>query len=544
MQNRNAETAPSHVLIVNDDESLQAQLESIVRKSGMLCETATGPDAVRKIVKSAAASRFAAALIVDGTSGKPCIEYAAAIVQNDPYISCILILCEPDNRTLVRALRLGVCDAITLPLKTGETLRAIERAVSVNRNKRQMYRTSLQARDITKIHRRLMIGTEYELKSFRPDFNKRLENAFFPAYEAGGDFGRCLCLDDNRLLMIVGDTSGHDIKSAFVSVYFMGLGRGLIEKNTSPDEVLEFFNNFLVRKWNAHPDPDDIIMSMGTCYVLLDFEKREISCSSNGAPSPILFTDTLDVVALGGNAPPLGWFDQPPAAPTTFPMPLSGCIVAYTDGLMDMSDGSLCPMALADAILGIEPGGSASNSVFENQADDVYVQRFAWTEASFGEGLLLRPLCSHVFFRSDLDRIDEFQARWEKTIRTILPGLPRSRRREILLVCREALINAVEHGHAPDGNCQCRFSMACHGTKSLRIRIKGDACPVPYPRTSYSSPKSDTHIPFGMKIIHGLVDSYVHDVKNNSILLDFNLASNLHRQTPDEDTNELLMILP
>jgi serine phosphatase RsbU (regulator of sigma subunit) len=543
VQNRNAETAPSHILIVNDDASLQAQLESIVRKSGMLCETATGPDAVRKIVKSAAAVRFAAALIVDGTAGKPCIEYAAAIAQSDPYISSILILCEPDNRTLVRALRLGVCDAITLPLKTGEGLRVIERAVTINRNKRQMYRTSLQARDITKIHRRLMIGAEHELKSFLPGLHKRLESAFFPAYEAGGDFGRCLCLDDHRMLMIVGDTSGHDIKSAFVSVYFMGLGRGLVMKSTSPGEIFDIFNRFLVRKWNAHPEPDDIIMSVGACYVLLDFDKREISCSCNGVPSPVLFTDTLDFVELGGSAPPFGWFDEPPAAPQTFPMPKSGCIVAYTDGLLDLSDGTMCRMALADALLGIEPGGSASNSVFENQSDDVYVQRFSWADPA-GDQSLLRPLCTHVFRRSDLDRIDEFQAQWERTLRTLLPGLPRQRRREILLVCREALINAVEHGPALRGDCQCRFIMACHGTKSLRIRIRGDAVCDTQDSTYPSSNKADSHIPFGMKIIHGLSDSYAHDVKNNSILLDFDLASSIHRHAPDEDTNELLMILP
>lgn len=546
MQNRNAETSPSHVLIINDDGILQPQLEAVVRKCGMDFETASTMEAVRMILKSAGTDYFAAAFVVDGFSGKPGIECAAYIFQKEPYISCILIQYELDNTTLLRALRMHVSDVMTQPVKEGSLLHSLERALSLNRQKRRAYRTSVQARDMTKIHRRLMTGSDFSLKDFRSDYRKRLETSFFPAFDAGGDFGRCVRLDDQRLLILSGDTSGHDLKSGFVSAYFLGLNRGMLMMKASPEEIFNSFNNFLINVWNAGCGDDEVQTSIGVCFILLDFENKEISCSCNGVPIPILCTDSMDVTFLGENGPPLGWFDQSIAPTRTFRMPDCGCIVTYTDGLLDLGDGSLCTLGMSDAILGIAPESSVSNSIFENQHDDVFVQRFAWERITSDESHVIRPICNMNIGGGDLENIDVFQLKWEKTLRAILPGLPRVKRREILLCCREALINALEHGCKCSGETRCSFTMACYGRNSLRVRIKGDAVGADPLCKCATYTKPDAHIPFGLKIIHGYADSFVYDEKNNSILLDFNLTSAActRNYMTDEDNNETLMLLP
>jgi DNA-binding response OmpR family regulator len=546
VQKRNAETSPSHVLIINDDDALQAQLESVVRKSGMIVETASTRAAAHALAKSEALHDISSAIIVDGVDGWPALEYAAMLLQHDRFLSCILILLEHDTGTLLRALRLRVCDALTQPLDEGELSRALIKAITLNKHKRAALVTKMQTRDVTKIHRRLLTGREFSFKDFRPDYRKRMESAFFPAFTAGGDFGRCLRLDDQRLLIIYGDTSGHDIKSGFISAYFLGLNRGMLMLKTEPQKIFEAFNQFLINTWNKGRDDDEVITSIGVCFIILDFEKKEISCSCNGVPSPILCDDNLDVVLLGEKSQPLGWFDEPIAPTRIFKMPENGCIVTFTDGLFDLGDGSLCMLGMADVILGIAPDSSASNSLFERQRDDVFAQRFAWAKDASTHARIIRPICNHAFKITDIGSIDALQDKWEKTLRTVLPGLPKNKRVEILLCCREAVINAVEHGGRCSGESECRFTMACYGPQNLHIRISGRAAGSDGSCACNPFNKPDTHIPFGMKIIHGYADSFVYDEKNNSLLLDFNLTSVAYtrKYQTDGDNNETLMLLP
>jgi len=511
----------------------------------MIVEAALTKDDIRGKVAHVEQGHFSVALIVDGADGKPAIEYAAYLLQHDPHLSCVLILFELDSGLLMRALRLHVADVVTQPLKDGTLLNVMERAIAINRHKHMAYLSFVQARDMTKIHRRLMAGREFSFKDFRPDYRKRLENVFFPAYAAGGDFGGCIRMDDHRMLIISGDVSGHDIKSGFISAYFLGLNRGMLMLKAEPEYIFDAFNKFLIDVWNAGCDEDEIATSISVCFILLDFAKKEVSCSCNGLPSPILCDDSMEVTFLGSNGPPLGWFAEPIAPVRTFPMPDCGCIVTFTDGLLDLGTQSLCPLGMADAILGISPESSASNSIFENQSDDVFVQRFAWERIVASESRVIRPLCSDEFHFSDLGGIDTFQERWNTTIRTVLPGLPKVKRREILLCCREAVINAVEHGCRCLGESKCRLTMACYGRNILRVRVKGEAPGEAGSCKCEPYRKPDAHVPFGMKIIHGYADSFVYDEKNNSILLDFNLTSAAitRRYQTDEDNNETLMLL-
>ena len=58
----------------------------------------------------------------------------------------------------------------------------------------------------------------------------------------GGDFINVLPIGDERFLFLAGDVSGHDVRAAFVSAYFQGMMRGLLEHNSSLQDVLQLFN--------------------------------------------------------------------------------------------------------------------------------------------------------------------------------------------------------------------------------------------------------------------------------------------------------------
>ena len=541
MRNGNAESPSSHVLVVCNDDTLLGRLEFVVRRCGLIPERAATREEVHRILDAADIERFACVLVVDGTDGKPAIEYAAYLLQRDPHLCSILILYETDKHILLRALRLRVRDVLTQPVDEAELQASLEKAAAMSLHRRLAMVSKLQAREVTKIHRRLMTGHQFLLKSFRPDYRKKVESAFFPACEAGGDFGVCAKLDDDRILLIFGDISGHDYKSSFISAYFLGVNRGMLLLGAKPREVFESFNKFLVENWNAACPADDIPTSIALGYAILDFKQKEISYCCNGVPPPVLCDDMLNVSFLGGSNPPLGWFAGAVASVETVPMPECGCIVMATDGLEGLSDGSLCTLGMADAILSLSPDSSAKNAIFERQSDDIFIQRFAWEKVGDERGLL-RPICHQQMASTDTASIDAFQHMWDKTLRAIVPGLSGKRRREILLSCREALVNAMEHGCACEGS-RCRLTMARLGRETLRIRIQGDAVGASCDCEPYRKP--DAHIPFGLKIIHGYADSFVYDEKNNSIILDFRVTTaDTAGEDPDEFSNETIMLLP
>ena len=62
---------------------------------------------------------------------------------------------------------------------------------------------------------------------------------YHPCHEAGGDSVSFFALDASRVLIVAADVSGHDLKSAFISAYFQGMLRGMVEQHASIKDVLD-----------------------------------------------------------------------------------------------------------------------------------------------------------------------------------------------------------------------------------------------------------------------------------------------------------------
>ena len=252
-----------------------------------------------------------------------------------------------------------------------------------------------------------------------------------------------------------------------------------------------------------------------------------ITCSCNGFPLPLLCNDALEVTKLGENRPPLGWFDGPVAPKQTYPMPESGCLVMFSDGLAELDAGNdmLCPLALSDAVLDIKPDESTCADILQKQRDDVFVQRVCWAPKSEDGDRLLRPLFHSVCTDDESSNVDACQQRWENVLKTSLQGLSADRRMEIVLSCREAALNAIEHGSKCVTKRACKVTMAVVGCDVLRVCVRDEAGGPP----SAVSTKPDHHIPFGMKIIKGYADLCRYDTEHHALVLEFFLDAHLKR---------------
>ena len=520
------------ILIVAETLQERYLIESVVLAKGMIPVFASTMPVVRNLVRGAAECSFQCTLVAENVVGKSGLECAAWLFQHDPNTSCILLADVLEPAMLVKAIRLGICDVLSRPFKEEELSVAIDRALYLSRSKRASFHVTMQARHATQIHRRMVTSRDYLPKNseFMPNFDKRLETVFFPALEAGGDLGNTYTLDDHRFLIIAGDVSGHDVSAGFVSTYFMGLFRGMLKKGAQPEEILLTVQDYLLKRWNEARESRDIITSIGVCCLLMDFEKMLIHCSCNGFPLPILCSDSLEITKLGKASPPLGWFDKPLAPTLVYALPKSGCIVLFTDGLMDLgSTNNPCMLALADEVLGLTPEEAAFASIMDMQRDDIFVQRFAWADKSCHEALM-RPLYSGTCEYDKNDDIDECEARWESVLRRSLPGLSQSRRIEILLCCREASLNAMEHGCCGRARRSCTLTMVFINHGILRVDVRVNDSEI-QERTRINKPEG--HIPFGMKIIRGYADSLSYDERKNVLVMDFILNSPYDRPHDD-----------
>jgi hypothetical protein len=75
----------------------------------------------------------------------------------------------------------------------------------------------------------------------------RLEAAYVPAQEVGGDFYQVLEQPDGSTLIVVGDVSGKGLKAAMTGTLAIGALRTLSSENLRPGELLERLNREMVR---------------------------------------------------------------------------------------------------------------------------------------------------------------------------------------------------------------------------------------------------------------------------------------------------------
>ncbi len=486
-------------------------VREVLGAKGFVLEFVSSAGELRPLLRKTLSGSFDCVLIDSRFGDRPGVDTAAWILQQDCAVSCILVEEAPEKPLLLRALRMGLSDVLERPLDPYVLEYAVEKALVAAQNKRGSSYFVLQARDATRISRRIMNGEKDLPASFMPDWSRRLEQVLLPAVEAGGDFASVHPLDDHRLLFIAGDVSGHDVVSGFVSSFFLGICSGMIARGAPPEAVFAYIQHFLAAVWNPRAEEGEVPTSLAACFAVLDFRERTLSTCCNGFPSPVLFGEDLNVVRPGVPSPPLGWFDGKIAPVVTTPLPEEGCLLFFSDGLLDCVKTGPCAIARADAILGMTSGDDEGDFP-GGLKDDIMVLRFAWKKGA--AAVFLRPLCGSICRLEGPEDVDGCQKRWEKALNGALPLLSRDRKAEILLACREAALNVVQH---VPGTGACRVAVALSGPNLLRASFHPVKASVPVSRPA----REAGHIPFGRRIIAAFAE--VRESEDGGLLLSFRL---------------------
>ena len=471
-ESNRAPLAGKRILVVDDDAGMRLLITHHLKKNGCEVIAASGvEDAKKRFPRNTQAQLDAVVtdyLMPDGT-GLDLLEW---IKEHDHALAAIFVTAVGERELVKRSLRTGACDFLDKPVQIQLLLRSVADAADRTRRQRALEDAESSVQEVGKLQ-------QFMLGSNPARLSEIVDICWHPRHLAGGDLVNVFNLGPERLLVVVADVSGHDLKAGFISAFFQGVVRGMVEKNTPIQEVFSYFNRFLVREWSGGQagggtSPFDVSASVSACAFDIDLARGNLSIWNSGFPIPILADPCGSTRRCGETAShPLGWFEEDSS--TLFQQQLeSGCFVyAWTDGLEDLAGQlGLSPLSLAETLLKAKRD-NVQPAFLNECGDDVLLVRLnLHPERQKQPAGTPGRLLYHEYFQDHVLRIDELQMQWEKCLQTAVPSLPESKLFDLLLCSREAVINGIKHGCAASPDRPCTYEITHHpGNGLLRVTV-------------------------------------------------------------------------
>ncbi len=121
----------TRVLLLDDDAAMLSILLGMLETAGYRCVTATNAEqALGMVVADEAISVVVSDIYMPGITGFEFVDRINAQPLNRPAPRVLLLTAQPSIQTAVEALRLGVCDFLTKPVRPADLLSAVRRAMS------------------------------------------------------------------------------------------------------------------------------------------------------------------------------------------------------------------------------------------------------------------------------------------------------------------------------------------------------------------------------------------------------------------------------
>jgi phosphoserine phosphatase RsbU/P len=162
-------------------------------------------------------------------------------------------------------------------------------------------------------------------------------HSYRTANEVGGDYYDIMALPDGRVVLVVGDASGHGMAAGLVMAIANATLKTALDLDPSPERVLALLNRTLCRTGTNRT-------FMSVFYALLEPSTGEMEYVSAGHPFPLLRHANGCVEELGNGGFPLGMRDPLPVVTRRVTLEPGDLLVLYTDGLPEAVD-SLGKMA-------------------------------------------------------------------------------------------------------------------------------------------------------------------------------------------------------
>lgn len=150
-----------------------------------------------------------------------------------------------------------------------------------------------------------------------------------PAKQVGGDFFDFFFIEDDKLLLVIGDVSGKGIPAAIVMAVVRTLIRDLARHSSSPEEILTETNHLLV-EIQKHPVFITIFLA------IYEITTGMIKYVNAGHQPPYVLNVNNEIKKFGVTTSTIvGMLDDAEYTECEAQLEVNECLVAYTDGIPD-----------------------------------------------------------------------------------------------------------------------------------------------------------------------------------------------------------------
>jgi phosphoserine phosphatase RsbU/P len=179
-----------------------------------------------------------------------------------------------------------------------------------------------------------------------------IAHSYRTANEVGGDYYDLRPLPDGRLVLVVGDASGHGMAAGLVMAIANATLRTALDLDPAPPRVIELVNRALCRTGDRRT-------FMSLFYGLLEPESGHLEHVNAGHPFPLLRRAGGEVKEIGDGSLPLGLRDPLDLAPSTVELAPGDLLLLFSDGLFEAigPDGEAFGYARLHDLLA-EPGSA------------------------------------------------------------------------------------------------------------------------------------------------------------------------------------------
>lgn len=156
-----------------------------------------------------------------------------------------------------------------------------------------------------------------------------LAAASLPATEVGGDYYEYFKLNDDQLVLVIGDVAGHGLASGLLLSGVRSCLYLLEEYLAAPVEILERLNHMVRRTTDKRT-------YMTLLFAVLDRREGTLTLVSAGHPPMLSYDRGRNAFEeVGEGAPPLGTFLKADYRTVRRPLAAGDLLVFYTDGLVE-----------------------------------------------------------------------------------------------------------------------------------------------------------------------------------------------------------------
>lgn len=249
-------------------------------------------------------------------------------------IPIIMVTAVGDSKKLAEALDAGAVDYVTKPINKVELMARIRLALRLKQEKDWHKERDQRIQEELKL---AALVQHAVLSSAIDDLQFAIDAMYKPSFELAGDLYSWYPLGEGRYGVILLDMMGHGISSSLFCMFIASVLKDTVSTYVEPEKVVQELN----RRFNQLHIENQLVQYYFTAiYLVVDTKHKKIDYVNAGHPPALFFQKGREVVRLETVCPPVGLFDKMETETHTIAYEGEGHIVLYTDGLMEVVEGT------------------------------------------------------------------------------------------------------------------------------------------------------------------------------------------------------------